>query len=137
MFSHCNTSLIKNNEYQYDETFLHKISFRSFPISLHSGYLDKRFLSQLYILDRRRRRLIIAKAHVRTRFYLYSSSIALSYFHMCLSHFEICIFRLNIFFNFLNFIPALPFHLVFQLFSIFISFSMYSIPGFPLYVRPI
>ena len=45
--------------------------------------------------------------------------------------FEICIFRLNIFFNFLNFIPALPFHLVFQLFSIFISFSMYRTFVFP------
>ena len=98
---------------------------------------------------RRRRRLIIAKAHVRTRFYLFSSSIALSYFNVCLSVrfmqdwclilkllfclslYEGLVPNFEIIYNFLNFIAALPLHLVFQLFSIFISFSMYSSFVFP------
>ena len=84
--------------------------------------------------NRRRRRLIIAKAHVRTRFYLFSSSIALSYFHVCLSvRFmqDWCLilkllFCLSLYaglvlnfeniFKFLNFIAALTFHLIFNYF---------------------
>ena len=71
------------------------------------------------------------------RVFTYFQVVLHSHIFICVRPpFEICIFRLNIFFNFLNFIPALPFHLVFQLFSIFISFSMYRTFVFSSYVCP-